>query len=135
MRLVGKSGSSAVYIRKKGNVPKRRSKTSERTWVVLLILSDVYLSDRNWLEFVSVLDAAFAPVQGSDISEERKSECLENIEKTRVFLNEIAELDGSRNRSAPLACLELAKKALSHGISSGMMKLALGAAYADFGLI
>lgn len=68
-------------------------------------------------------------MQGSDINEERKSECSQNIEKTRVFLAEIAELDGSKNRSAPLAILELEKKALSYGISSGVINLALGAAH------
>lgn len=65
---------------------------------------------------------------GSDISEENKLESSQNVEKTRVFLNEIAELDGTKNRASPLALLELEKKALSHGISSGMMNLALGAA-------
>ncbi|KAG1756688.1 N-acetyltransferase B complex non catalytic subunit-domain-containing protein [Suillus paluster] len=74
-------------------------------------------TDRNWLEFVSVIDAAFAPVQGSDISAEGKSECSENIAKTRVFLSEIAEVD-SNDRSASLARLELEKNAFSHGISS-----------------
>jgi hypothetical protein len=96
---------------------------------VFLMQPDVHLSDRNWLEFLSVLDATFVPVQGSDINEERKSECSQNIEKTRVFLAEIAELDGSKNRSAPLAILELEKKALSYGISSGVINLALGAAH------
>ncbi|OAX41971.1 hypothetical protein K503DRAFT_427433 [Rhizopogon vinicolor AM-OR11-026] len=75
-------------------------------------------NDRNWLEFVSVLDAAFAPVRESDTSDERKSECSQNLEKTRVSLAEIAEFDGLKHRSAPLALLELEKKALSHGITS-----------------
>lgn len=74
--------------------------------------------DRNWLEFVSVIDAAFASVQGPDVSEEGKSECSENVARTRGFLNEIAELDGSNNRSASLALLELEKNAFSHRISS-----------------
>lgn len=85
----------------------------------------MYSSDRNWLEFVSVIDAAFASVQGPDVSEEGKSECSENIVRTRDFLNEIAKVDGSNNRSASLALLELEKNAFSHGISSGMI-LAFG---------
>jgi len=101
--------------------------------VVFLIRSNVISSDRNWLEFVSVLDAAFAPVQGSDVSAESKSDCSENIEQTRAFLTEIAELDGLKNRSAPLALLELEKRKFSHEISSGM-NLALGASYPDLGL-
>ncbi|KAG1753404.1 N-acetyltransferase B complex non catalytic subunit-domain-containing protein [Suillus lakei] len=75
-------------------------------------------NDRNWLEFVSIVDAAFALVRGSDVSEEGKSECSENIAKTREFLTEIAEVDGSNNRSASLALLELEKNAFSYGISS-----------------
>jgi N-terminal acetyltransferase B complex non-catalytic subunit len=85
----------------------------------------VYFSDRNWLEFVSVIDATFASVQGPDVSEEGKSECSENIAKTRDFLIEIAKVDGSNNRSASLALLELEKNAFSYGITSGMI-LALG---------
>lgn len=60
-------------------------------------------------------------MQGPDVSEEGKSECFENIAKTRDFLTKIAEIDGSNNRSASLAFLELEKNAVSHGISSGMI--------------
>ncbi|KAG1785060.1 uncharacterized protein HD556DRAFT_1460877 [Suillus plorans] len=37
-------------------------------------------NDWNWLEFISVIDAS---VQGPNVSEEGKSECFENIAKTR----------------------------------------------------
>ena len=99
---------------------------------MLLIRPDVCFSDRNWLEFISVIDAVFPPVEGSDISEGRTLERSENIEKTRAFLTEIAELDGSKNRSAPLARLELAKRASSLGISSGMINTTLEVVCPEF---
>ncbi|KIJ69304.1 hypothetical protein HYDPIDRAFT_105904 [Hydnomerulius pinastri MD-312] len=84
--------------------------------------------DRNWLEFLSILDATFAPVSSAkdaEVSEESKSECIENITKSRAFLTEIAQKDGTKNRAAPLALLELEHRAHKHGLSdeSGLISL------------
>ncbi|KAI0810968.1 N-acetyltransferase B complex non catalytic subunit-domain-containing protein [Irpex lacteus] len=73
--------------------------------------------DRNWLEFLSVLDATFAGLEGdanAETSEEHKS----NLAKSQQFFAQIADKDGLRDRSAPLALLELEKRALSHGLST-----------------
>jgi N-terminal acetyltransferase B complex non-catalytic subunit len=76
--------------------------------------------DHNWLEFLSVLDSTFTPVSSQregGITEESKNECLENISKARAFLAEVAEKDGTKNRTAPLALLELEHRAHTFGLS------------------
>ncbi|KAF8447742.1 actin cytoskeleton organization protein [Boletus edulis BED1] len=76
--------------------------------------------DRNWLEFLSVLDSIFAPVSSrpeGGITEESKNECLENISKARTFLAGVVEKDGTKNRAAPLALLELEHRAYKFGLS------------------
>ncbi|KAG8217714.1 N-acetyltransferase B complex non catalytic subunit-domain-containing protein [Butyriboletus roseoflavus] len=86
--------------------------------------------DRNWLEFLSVLDSTFAPVSSQregEITEESKNQCLENVSKARAFLAEVAEKDGTKNRAAPLALLELDHRASKSGLSDdsvvvGMME-------------
>ncbi|KAI6160023.1 N-acetyltransferase B complex non catalytic subunit-domain-containing protein [Pisolithus thermaeus] len=74
--------------------------------------------DRNWLEFLSVLDAAFAPIASSqgEVSEESKQECRESLVETGEFLAEIAQKDGIKNRAAPLALTELKHRAYKHGL-------------------
>lgn len=82
--------------------------------------ADDLFRDRNWLEFLSVLDSAFDSVSShSDgaIAEEKKTECLENVSKARAFLAEIVEKDGTKNRAAPLALLELEHRAYKFGLS------------------
>lgn len=82
--------------------------------------ADHSFRDRNWLEFLSILDSAFAPVSfrsEGEITEEDSSECLENVSKARAFLAEVAEKDGRKNRAAPLALLELEHRAHKHGLS------------------
>lgn len=76
--------------------------------------------DRNWLELLSVLDSTFASVSSQSegtITEEEKNECLENVSKARAFLAEVAEKDGTKNRAAPLALLELEHRAHKLGLS------------------
>ena len=76
--------------------------------------------DHNWLEFLSVLDSTFTPVssqrEGEDTAESN-NECLENISRARAFLAEVAEKDGTKNRAAPLALLELEHRAHKFGLS------------------
>lgn len=78
--------------------------------------------DRNWLEFLSVLDSTFAPLSLSPNetqNEEKLDLCTKNVSKTRNFLMEIAEQDGTRDRSAILALLELEKRAIACGVCTG----------------
>ncbi|KAI6036277.1 N-acetyltransferase B complex non catalytic subunit-domain-containing protein [Pisolithus microcarpus] len=74
--------------------------------------------DRNWLEFLSVLDGTFTPVASSqgEISEESKQECRESLVETGEFLAEIAQKDGFKNRAAPLALTELKYRAYKLGL-------------------
>ncbi|KAG9318673.1 N-acetyltransferase B complex non catalytic subunit-domain-containing protein [Chiua virens] len=61
--------------------------------------------------------------------EESKSECLENISKTRAFLAEFAEKDGAKNRAAPLALLELEHRAYKLGLSDDSVVVGLMETY------
>jgi hypothetical protein len=85
----------------------------------------LYHRDRNWLEFLSVLDATFFylnPSQNHDSStppELAKAECSQHISRTQELFTKLAKDDGQRDRSALLALLELEERARSHGLSTG----------------
>ncbi|TFY72671.1 hypothetical protein EVG20_g343 [Dentipellis fragilis] len=80
--------------------------------------------DRNWLEFLSVLDATFAPLTGSEsASDEAKAECSERVARVLELFNKLAEADGQADRSAPLALLELEKRLWAHGLSTEPSRL------------
>ncbi|EKM55336.1 uncharacterized protein PHACADRAFT_143536 [Phanerochaete carnosa HHB-10118-sp] len=75
--------------------------------------------DRNWLEFLSVLDATFWDVTSvSEPSDESKDACRHYISKTKEFLAQIADKDGTHDRSGPLALLELEKRCVAHGLAT-----------------
>lgn len=81
---------------------------------------DILFSDRNYLEFLSVLDATFAGVTSKeDVDDAAKTSCREHINKTQEFLAQIADRDGVQDRSAPLALLELELRARKFGLSTG----------------
>lgn len=85
-------------------------------------LTDILCRDRNWPEFLSVLDATFCSVglcTGLNPSESAKTECLESISTTRELFTRLSKQDGRNDRSAPLALMELEKRARSHGLSTG----------------
>ena len=89
------------------------------TSVLLVVLTLIYVhSDRNWLEFLSVLDATFTGLEG-EASAEKAEEYKSDVAKSQQFFAQIADKDGLRDRSAPLALLELEKRALSHSLSTG----------------
>lgn len=69
-------------------------------------------SDRNWLEFLAILDATFSA----------EGNTPELVESARKFFTEIAESDGWKDRSGPLALLELEKRAKERSISKGISK-------------
>ncbi|EGN93256.1 hypothetical protein SERLA73DRAFT_172175 [Serpula lacrymans var. lacrymans S7.3] len=82
--------------------------------------------DRNWLEFLSVLDATFSTVSSphqQEVTEAVKSECIECISKARQFFTEIAEGDGRKDRSGFLALLELEKRSITNGLVSDQTEL------------
>ncbi|KAG6899742.1 hypothetical protein C0993_007271 [Termitomyces sp. T159_Od127] len=80
--------------------------------------------DRNWLEFLSVLDATFSYFSPSDESIS-PVEGLEHVRKTKEFFVRIAGEDGAKDRSAALALLELEKRARVHGISKDSTRLVI----------
>lgn len=69
--------------------------------------------DRNWLEFLAILGATFSA----------EGDTGELVEATRKFFAEIAERDGRKDRSGPLALLELEKRAKEHSISKGIFEV------------
>ena len=83
----------------------------------------LYHRDRNWLEFLSVLDATFCSDKNDEHStptEVSRAAGLERVTVSEKFFTRIAEEDGARDRSALLASLELEKRARDHGLSSGL---------------
>jgi N-terminal acetyltransferase B complex non-catalytic subunit len=83
-----------------------------------------YYRDRNWLEFVSVLDAVFAPSVSGEAAtqnvDEQKLECSRRINEAQKIFQQVAEADDAKDRSGLLALLELEKRARTHGLSSGL---------------
>jgi N-terminal acetyltransferase B complex non-catalytic subunit len=77
-------------------------------------------SDRNWLEFLAVLDATFSYfAPGSNPSDEEKSNCSNAMKKAEELFIKVSEEDGNKDRSGLLALLELEKRARDYGVSSG----------------
>ncbi|CAL1704660.1 unnamed protein product [Somion occarium] len=74
--------------------------------------------DRNWLEFLSLLDATFWDIASTSepASEDVKAAVTEEIAKTRKVFSEAATVDGLKDRSGLLALLELEKRTKSHGL-------------------
>ncbi|KAF4576791.1 hypothetical protein EYR36_004771 [Pleurotus pulmonarius] len=80
--------------------------------------------DRNWLEFLSFLDAVFIPDTETDQSSEAfKTACLDRMEHARQVLEKISEKDGKKDRSGPLALLELEKRSRSHDVKQDDQRL------------
>ncbi|TBU65814.1 N-acetyltransferase B complex non catalytic subunit-domain-containing protein [Dichomitus squalens] len=84
--------------------------------------------DRNWLEFLAVLDATF-------VDPEDKSATAESIKKTRELLGKVVEEDGVKDRSGHLALLELEKRSRQHGLATDTTTLnsLLEAYFQNFG--
>ncbi|KAF5373874.1 hypothetical protein D9758_000631 [Tetrapyrgos nigripes] len=77
--------------------------------------------DRNWLEFISLLDGTFSYLQTP--SEDTQDECSKHIVHTQEVLTKIAEKDGKKDRSGHLALLELELRARKHGLSTDASRL------------
>ena len=68
--------------------------------------------DRNWLEFISVLDATFLPSTQPDL--------VQRVAKTRDLFIKTAEQDGGHDRTAWLAQMELEKRCAIHEVPLGV---------------
>lgn len=66
--------------------------------------------DRNWLEFLAILDATFTA----------EGNTADHVEETRNFFAKIAQRDEKKDRSGALALLELEKRAKECSISKGI---------------
>ncbi|KJA27088.1 hypothetical protein HYPSUDRAFT_35639 [Hypholoma sublateritium FD-334 SS-4] len=69
--------------------------------------------DRNWLEFLAVLDAALPPIPSPDSVD---PESKEKTSRAQEFFSKVEKEDGLKDRSATLAILELEKRASTHGL-------------------
>jgi N-terminal acetyltransferase B complex non-catalytic subunit len=67
---------------------------------------------------LAILDATFSS-KPQEVPEKRE-ECLSEVDRTRSFFQKISEKDGKRDRSGPLALLELEHRAREHGVSQGV---------------
>jgi hypothetical protein len=75
--------------------------------------------DRNWLEFLSVLDATLPRQVSSSHSEQSRQDVEVKITNSKALFSEIAEEDGLKDRSGFLALLELERRSVAHGLSKG----------------
>ncbi|KAF8636586.1 hypothetical protein AX17_003397 [Amanita inopinata Kibby_2008] len=73
--------------------------------------------DRNWLDFLAVLDATFS------YNDDERARLLDHVKQTEILLKNVAEEDGTRDRSGLLALLELEKRARSYGVSNEPSRL------------
>lgn len=67
-----------------------------------------------------MLDATFWDLTStSEPSEEAKEQTKHSVTKAQELFAQISDKDGVRDRSGPLALLELEKRAIAHGLSTG----------------
>lgn len=75
--------------------------------------------NRNWLEFLAVVDATIADVTPQSLeSDEARTNIEENISKAAELFTSVADEDMRKDRSGLLALLELEKRSREHGLSS-----------------
>ncbi|KAJ3999153.1 actin cytoskeleton organization protein [Lentinula boryana] len=77
-------------------------------------------SDRNWLEFLSVVDGTFASLTDS---EDAKEQSTSKISNTLALFTKISVQDGRKDRSGLLGLLELEHRARKHGVSTDPARL------------
>ncbi|KAJ3732242.1 actin cytoskeleton organization protein [Lentinula guzmanii] len=77
-------------------------------------------SDRNWLEFLSVVDGTFASLTDS---EDAKEQSASKISNTLALFTKISVQDGRKDRSGLLGLLELEHRARKHGVSTDPARL------------
>ncbi|KAJ4487875.1 actin cytoskeleton organization protein [Lentinula aciculospora] len=83
--------------------------------------------DRNWLEFLSVVDGTFASIKNlqkdAEPSADAKEQCLSKISNTLALFTKIAVQDGRKDRSGLLGLLELEHRARKHNLSTDPTRL------------
>ncbi|KAF7323044.1 Actin cytoskeleton organization protein [Mycena chlorophos] len=80
--------------------------------------------DRNWLEFLSVIDAALPPAAvKSEPAAAETADSSARVAKAQELFTKLAEQDGSKDRSAALALLELEKRARLAGLSTDAQRM------------
>lgn len=93
-----------------------------------ILLHQIYLSskcfcrDRNWLEFVSILDATFLPSTQHEPSLAPLPDLAQRVERTRDLFANVAEEDGSHDRAGWLGLMELERLCVVHGVHSGVLE-------------
>ncbi|KAF9075215.1 N-acetyltransferase B complex non catalytic subunit-domain-containing protein [Rhodocollybia butyracea] len=75
-------------------------------------------NDRNWLEFLSVVDGTFSHLTVSKPSEDAREQCLSKVSNTLALFTKISVQDGKKDRSGLLGLLELESRSRKHGIST-----------------
>ena len=130
-KYVGNFGNDRDWCGKKESVPRSLlGRKGEWVSVSFCFLTDCFIiRDRNWLEFLAVLDATFdcLVISPTDVApttlEDAKKECATRVQETRVLFTWVVEEDGCKDRSGLLALLELEKRARDHGVSEGMCEV------------
>lgn len=126
MKLDARYGGPRACSKRRQHRPRRGSSRRSASSMFAprkITHSSPNYSDRNWLEFLSVLDGTFAVIRnGSEASESAKTECSKAITETHKLFSRLAEQDGLKDRSGLLGLLELEKRARSHGLSRGLSK-------------
>lgn len=91
---------------------RTRSLLSVREWLTSI-------RDRNWLEFLSVLDTTLPCQVSSSHSEQSRQDLEAKITHSKALFSKIADEDGLKDRSGFLALLELERRSVVHGLSKG----------------
>ena len=81
--------------------------------------------DRNWLEFLAVLDAtlldATHPIVSSSTELGSSKDTTTKIQNAQDLFFDVAKQDGLKDRSGSLALLELEWRVRTHGLSRGLL--------------
>ncbi|KIK57739.1 hypothetical protein GYMLUDRAFT_45908 [Collybiopsis luxurians FD-317 M1] len=78
-------------------------------------------NDRNWLEFLSVVDGTFSLLTRNgtgELSDEVKEQCISKVSDTLALFTKISTQDGRKDRSGLLGLLELESRSRKHGVST-----------------
>jgi hypothetical protein len=96
---------------------------SELSCLGMIGLIMIRYRDRNWLEFLSVLDGLFPPVPSSNIAtgSTPSQEVVAEVAAVTELFEEVATADGRRDRSGLLALIELEQRTQIHGLSKGLL--------------
>ncbi|KAE9409642.1 actin cytoskeleton organization protein [Gymnopus androsaceus JB14] len=79
-------------------------------------------NDRNWLEFLSVIDGVFSSLQ-DEPSNDAKEQCSSKLSNALELFTKISEQDGKKDRSGLLGLLELESRARKHGVSTDSTRM------------